>query len=102
AILKAHPRTGFVWTGKEPHPAVTDRLRREGVAERSHFAGWIDVKLYARLFDVFVETFPLGGGTSAAYALAAGVPVLSYLTPYTTVGNLRHARRSQPAAAPTA
>ncbi len=86
-ILQMHLHVGFLWTGKDEHAGITSFLRNAGVAERCHFVGWVDVNLYANAMDVFLETFPLGGGVSGYCALAGGVPLVSYLTPYTVLGN---------------
>ena len=32
------------------------------MADRCHFAGWVDTRLYASALDLFLETFPLGCG----------------------------------------
>ena len=89
SILQKYPQTGYVWTGKQEHPAIVNAFREAGVLDRCHFIGWVDVSLYARVLDIFLETFPLGGGISGYYALAAGVPLLSYLSPYTVLGIYR-------------
>jgi glycosyltransferase involved in cell wall biosynthesis len=76
AILRARPDARFVWTGRSPLPAVADAFAAAGVADRCVFAGWVDPFLYAASYDLFLETFPLTGLTSA-WAMSFGVPVVS-------------------------
>lgn len=85
-ILSVHPQAGFLWTGRNEHPAIADFLRVAGVAERCHFVGWVDTRLYAAALDIFLESFPFGSGVTSFQAFAAGVPVLSYLHPETIFG----------------
>ena len=86
AILRRNPQCGFVWTGKREHPRIAGFLRERGVGERCHFVGWVDTALYAAALDVFLESFPLGCGITGYQAMAAGVPVVSYLDANTIFG----------------
>lgn len=86
AILKRHPEAGFLWTGRARHAGIESLLASLGVADRCHFAGWVDTPLYAAALDVFLETFPLGCGITGYQALGAGVPLLSYLDANTVFG----------------
>ena len=86
AILKRHPEAGFLWTGRARHAGIDSVLASLGVADRCHFAGWVDTPLYAAVLDVFLETFPLGCGITGYQALGAGVPLLSYLDANTVFG----------------
>ena len=85
-ILERHPECGFVWTGRDPHPGIARFLGERGVGARCHFVGWVDTPLHAAALDVFLESFPLGCGITGYQALAAGVPVLSYLDRNTIFG----------------
>lgn len=85
-ILLAHPQAGFLWTGRSEHPGIAGFWRDAGVAERCHFVGWVDTRLYAAALDIFLETFPFGSGVTSYQAFAAGVPLLSYLHPQTIFG----------------
>jgi glycosyltransferase involved in cell wall biosynthesis len=85
-ILERHPQAGFLWTGQKLHPGIEAFFRERGLAERTHFIGWVDTALYAAALDVFLETFPLGCGITGYQAMAAGVPLLSYLEPNTVFG----------------
>ena len=84
--LAACPDAGFVWTGRNEHPGITGFFRDAGVAERCHFVGWVDTRLYAAALDVFLDTFPHGCGVTSYQAFAAGTPLLSHLGAYTIFG----------------
>ncbi len=86
SILTANPQAGFLWTGRIALPSITEFFSAAGIAERCHFVGWVDTKLYAAALDIFLETFPHGFGITSYRALAAGVALLSYLGPYTSFG----------------
>jgi predicted O-linked N-acetylglucosamine transferase (SPINDLY family) len=85
-ILRRHPEAGWVWTGHAQHPGVAAFMRERGVDDRCHFVGWVDTALYAAALDVFLETFPLGCGITGYQAIAAGVPLVSYLDSNTVFG----------------
>ncbi|HKQ28693.1 MAG TPA: glycosyltransferase, partial [Burkholderiales bacterium] len=78
AILKACPDAGFVWTGRERSASVQAALARSGVAERCHFIGWVDTKLYAQVLDVFLDSFPFPCGFTLYEAMAAAKPIVTY------------------------
>ena len=85
-ILVANPQAGFVWTGHRELPTISAFFRGAGVAERCHFAGWVDTKVFAAALDVFLETFPVGSGVTSLQAFAAGTPLISYLDAETIFG----------------
>jgi glycosyltransferase involved in cell wall biosynthesis len=86
AILLRNPDCGYIWTGQQMHPGIVSVFAERGVGARCHFVGWVDTPLYASILDVFLETFPLGCGITGYQALAAGVPVVSYLDENTLFG----------------
>ncbi len=86
AILKANPDAGYLWTGKSEPPGIREFFRAAGVGDRCHFVGWVNTRLYSAALDVFLETYPLGCGITGYQALAAGVPLLSYLERNTVFG----------------
>lgn len=75
-ILNACPDAHYEYTGRVAPQPVCDAFRKAGVYERCHYIGWVDPVAYVSSFDVFLETFPLGG-ICALYALAQGVPVVA-------------------------
>lgn len=85
-ILRLNPDAGFLWTGHARHPGIAAFFAERGLASRAHFVGWVDTALYAAALDLFLETFPLGCGITGYQALAAGVPLLSYLDANTVFG----------------
>jgi hypothetical protein len=85
-ILRENSQTGYLWTGRRVHPGIQAHFERAGVADRCHFIGWVDTALYARVLDVFLETFPFGCGITGMQALEAGTAFLSYAAPETQYG----------------
>lgn len=85
-ILRDNPKAGYLWTGRERVEAIQQRFEEAGVADRCAFIGWVDTPLYARVLDVFLETFPFGCGITAMQALEAGTPLLSYQAAETQYG----------------
>jgi predicted O-linked N-acetylglucosamine transferase (SPINDLY family) len=80
-ILKACPEAGFLWTGRERSSAIQGALERLGVAERCHFIGWVDTKLYAQVLDVFLDSFPFPCGFTLYETMAAAKPVVLFASP---------------------
>lgn len=78
ALLQRQPRMVFVWTGRSRHAAIQGAFERAGVQARTHFAGWVDTKLYAQAVDLFLDSFPFPCGFSLKEAMAAGKPVVMY------------------------
>lgn len=73
-ILLANPTANFLWTGRLQLPEISQYFEMKGVASRCHFIGWVDPAIYCRVFDVFLETFPLAGLMSG-WAMMAGKSV---------------------------
>ncbi len=85
-VLRENPRAGYLWTGRERHGGIQLHFEEAGVAERCHFIGWVETPLYARVLDVFLESFPFGCGLTGMQALEAGTAFLSYAAPVTQYG----------------
>jgi glycosyltransferase involved in cell wall biosynthesis len=85
-ILQAHPDAAYLWTGRSRHEGIQARFESAGVADRCHFIGWVDTALYARVLDIFLETFPFGCGITGMQALDAGTAFLSFAAPETQYG----------------
>lgn len=75
-ILKNNPDTVFLWTGRSEHPDIAGHFQREQLSHRTHFLGWVDIKLYAQVLDIFLDSFPFGCGFTALDTMGAGKPVL--------------------------
>ncbi len=78
AILRAAPAAGFLWTGRERNPAIQSWFESSGVAERCHFIGWVDTKLYAQVIDVFLDSFPFPCGFTLYESMAASRPAVVF------------------------
>ena len=77
-ILRKHPNTIFLWTGRTKHEGIAKHFDDSGLSGRVQYVGWVDTATYALVLDVFLETFPFGCGLTAAQALAAGTALVSY------------------------
>jgi hypothetical protein len=73
-IMQAHPTASFLWTGRQALPEIVQYFDSQGIGDRCHFIGWVDPALYCRVFDVFLETFPLTGLMSG-WAMSFGQAV---------------------------
>jgi glycosyltransferase involved in cell wall biosynthesis len=80
-ILAKVPDSVFLWTGRNQHPAVQHAFDARGVAGRCHFIGWVNTRQYARVIDVFLDSFPFPCGYTLYEAMAAGRPVVLYSSP---------------------
>jgi hypothetical protein len=77
-ILRQVPVGVFLWTGRNQHPVVQTAFEEAGVANRCHFIGWVDTKLYAKVIDVFLDSFPFPCGYTLYEAMAVGRPIVLY------------------------
>ncbi|WBV45505.1 hypothetical protein [Pseudoroseomonas cervicalis] len=100
SVLQRVPGARYLYTGREDLPEFRARLEAAGVAERAHFVGWVETGLYAGILDVYLDSFPLGGGLTAMQAMVQGVaPVFLCGAPGAPYGGvldnyLHRARRS--------
>lgn len=85
-ILEHNPDAGYLWTGRNFHAGIAAFFAERGLAHRTHFVGWVDTAVHAAALDLFLETFPFGCGITGYQALAAGVPLVSYLEENTVFG----------------
>ena len=85
-ILERHPQCGYLWTGQARHAGIDAFFRERGVGDRCHFVGWVDTALFGAALDLFLESFPLGCGITGYQAMAAGVPLVSFLERNTVFG----------------
>ena len=99
-ILAANPQAGYLWTGRSKHPGIAGFFRAAGVAERCHFVGWVDNKLYAAALDVFLESFPYGFGIIGYQAFAAARSAGPFPAPGSPAGRARIRPPVRPTASP--
>ncbi|ONG50514.1 hypothetical protein BKE38_18030 [Pseudoroseomonas deserti] len=71
AILRQLPGARYLYTGRRDLPAFRDRLNAAGVA--ADFVGWVDTGVFAGVLDLYLDSFPLGGGLTAMQAMVSGV-----------------------------
>jgi hypothetical protein len=77
-ILEAVPEAAFLWTGRTKNPDIQATFEKAGVADRCHFIGWVNTRLYAQVIDVFLDSFPFPCGYTLYEALAARKPAVLY------------------------
>ncbi|MBM3512527.1 MAG: glycosyltransferase [Alphaproteobacteria bacterium] len=78
AILKRNPKAHFIWTGRARDPSIAAALSAPDIADRVHFAGWVDTRLLAQVLDVFLDSFPAPCGITLYQAMAAGKPAVLF------------------------
>ncbi|MFZ5530809.1 MAG: hypothetical protein ACOY4U_07150 [Pseudomonadota bacterium] len=76
AILQRNPNAIFLWTGREEAADISGRFRDAGVIGQTRFLGWVNIKVYAQVLDVFLDTFPFGCGFTVLDTMAAGTPAV--------------------------
>ncbi len=57
-ILHANPEAVFLWFGPEYLLSVRQMMVEQGISERCLFQGWVDIKVYAKLLDIHLDSFP--------------------------------------------
>jgi hypothetical protein len=77
-VLKAVPNAGFLWTGRTRSPEIQAAFENAGLAERCHYIGWVNTRLYAQVIDAFLDSFPFPCGYTLYEALAAAKPAVLY------------------------
>lgn len=80
-ILKAHPNTIYMHTGKRELPSIKAIFEKEGVFGQTRFIGWVDARLYAEVFDIYIDCWPARSGMTAYAALEAEKPLVINVAP---------------------
>jgi predicted O-linked N-acetylglucosamine transferase (SPINDLY family) len=70
----------FLWTGRVARRSIQSRFEAAGVADRTHFVGWVDTKAYAQAIDLFLDSFPFPCGFTIKEAMAARKAVVMMRT----------------------
>jgi len=77
-VLSACPQTIFLYTGRAQRYEIVNTFRQSGLEHRTRFIGWVDTEVYARVIDVFLDSFPFPCGQTIAQAMSAGRGVVMY------------------------
>ena len=73
-ILDTHPETIYLYTGHTNLPSISNYFYERRLKDRVDFIGWIEPRLYAELFDIYVDSWPARSGMTAFNALEAAKP----------------------------
>ncbi len=77
-ILKRYPKVAFLWTGRHQLASIQTIFDKHRVSGQCFFIGWVNTRLYAQVFDVFLDSFPFPCGFTAFETAAAAKPVVLY------------------------
>lgn len=80
SILRARPNTYFLWTGRVKSEVVQNYFEQAGLTNRCLYIGWINTRLYAQVLDIYLDSFPFGGGHTIFQSWAATKPVVMMRT----------------------
>jgi hypothetical protein len=77
--LEQHPELNYLYAGRENTlQAIPAPVRQH---PRSQTLGWVQPEVAIAEFDIYLESFPWGGGDMSLLALASGLPYLILDTP---------------------
>jgi len=79
-ILRANPRALFLWFGRRRDAAVERAFDARGIGGQCRYCGWVNTRVYARVLDIHLDTFPFPAGVTMIETTAAGVPGVNYLS----------------------
>lgn len=75
SLLEKKKEIAYYYCGhKSSLKLIDERIRTH---ERSKFIGWTDPNTSIKLFSIYLETFPWGGGDMSLLALKTGIPYLT-------------------------
>lgn len=64
SIMRQNPDTIYLACGAGSEENLKTKAEKLGIADRFFCEGHIDANIYGRIIDVYLDTFPLGGGHS--------------------------------------
>ncbi len=79
-ILRNNPNAAFLWFGDEELVGVKQKMQTRGIADRCLFQGFVNTKLYARILDIHLDSFPFPAGITMYESMAAGTPAVFFLS----------------------
>lgn len=79
-ILEQNPQAVILYPGGGDSTYVKNKISEYGISDRFFLLGWRDdiCELF-RQSDIFLNTYPHGGGTMSIYAAHLKKPILSYV-----------------------
>jgi len=75
SLLEKKKEISYYYCGHKSSLKLIDKRIR--THERSKFIGWTDPNTSIKLFSIYLETFPWGGGDMSLLALKTGIPYLT-------------------------
>jgi len=73
-LLHANPKACFLWFGHREPPVVRQAMEDLSISERCLFQGWVDTRLYAKVLDIHLDSFPFPTGVTMVEVMLAGCP----------------------------
>lgn len=76
SILQLYPDAIFLWTGKVRLAEIETFFKSKNVFDQTYFVGWVDTNIYSDVFDILLDSFPIGNGTTSVQVMEMGRPVV--------------------------
>ncbi len=71
-LLRANSKAIFLWFGPKELSGVREMMEAEGISDRCLFQGWVDIKIYAKLIDIHMDSFPFPTALAMYDSMSAG------------------------------
>lgn len=85
AVLEACPNSIILFAGTGDQIQMTKKLAEYGLTDKFLLIGYRkDITEIFENADIYLNTFPIGGGLMTQYAAQKGIPVISYCTSTTS------------------
>lgn len=79
-VMQRRPQMHYLYTGHENLPMIRDRFKEAGLADRVHYAGWVNSAVYGAALDVFADSFPAANGQTLLESMIAGKAAVALLS----------------------